>query len=130
MSIQLIGGSAGDVPFNRTFFNVTLGDMVSQNGKEKAVKLTLYLSDGATLDVCSIDELTDAYVAARAYQANTDSCELTVQLIPYEQAYAKDFEDMQRRVPSIEKIRERVGFHPVTDLDTILRKVIEYQRQR
>jgi hypothetical protein len=104
MSIQLIGGSAGDVPFNRTFFNVTLGDMVSQNGKEKAVKLTLYLSDGATLDVCSIDELTDSYVAARAYQANNDSCELTVQLIPYGLIYRIEIS------PKVEN-NDRVGFH-------------------
>ena len=40
MPVQLIGGSVGDAPFNRTFFNVTLGDLVeptsgslSVNGK-------------------------------------------------------------------------------------------------
>src|SRR6185295_9730997 len=83
MAIQLIGGSSGDVPFNRTFFNVTLGELVDQNGKDKPVKLTLYLSDGTTLDVCMIDELSDAYLAARAYQGHSDSCEVSVQLIPY-----------------------------------------------
>jgi hypothetical protein len=83
MAIQLIGGTSGDVPFNRTFFNVTLGEMVAQNGKEKPVKLTLFLSDGSTLDVCMIDQLSDQYLAVRAYQGQTDSCELSVQLIPY-----------------------------------------------
>ena len=119
MSIQLIGGTAGDVPFNRTFFNVTLGDMVNQNGKEKAVKLTLYLSDGATLDVCSIDELTDAYVAARAYQANTDSCEMTVQLIPYGLIYRIEIS------PKVEN-NDRVGFH----FKTIIRKSATTRRSR
>jgi len=83
MAIQLIGGSNGDIPFNRTFFNVTLGEMVDHNGKEKPVKLTLFLSDGTTLDVCMIDELTDAYIAVRAYQGDSDKCELSLQLIPY-----------------------------------------------
>jgi hypothetical protein len=104
MAIQLIGGSAGDVPFNRTFFNVTLGEMVSQNGKEKAVKLTLYLSDGTTLDVCSIDELTDSYVAARAYQGESDSCDLTVQLIPYGLIYRIEISPKSA-------VNSRVGFH-------------------
>ena len=104
MSIQLIGGSAGDVPFNRTFFNVTLADMVSGNGKDKAVKLTLYLSDGTTLDVCSIDELTDGYVAARAYQKGNDSCDVSVQLIPYGLIYRIEIS------PQVEN-NDRVGFH-------------------
>jgi UDP-glucose 4-epimerase len=50
------------------------------------------------------------------------------ELIPYEEAYAKDFEDMQRRVPSIDKIRDTIGFEPKTGLDAILRRVINYQQ--
>jgi hypothetical protein len=83
MAIQLIGGSAGDVPFNRTFFNVTLGEMVEQGGKDKAVRLTLFLSDGTQLDVSVIDELSDSYLALRAYQGDTDQIDPSVHLIPY-----------------------------------------------
>jgi hypothetical protein len=83
MAIQLIGGSAGDVPFNRTFFNVTLGEMVEQGGKEKAVRLTLFLSDGTQLDVSVIDELSDSYLALRAYQGDSDQLDPSVHLIPY-----------------------------------------------
>jgi hypothetical protein len=83
MAIQLIGGSAGDVPFNRTFFNVTLGGLVEQNGKEKAVRLTLFLSDGTQLDVSVIDDLSDAYLALRAYQGDSDQIDPSVHLIPY-----------------------------------------------
>ena len=119
MSIQLIGGTAGDVPFNRTFFNVTLGDMVSENGKEKAVKLTLYLSDGSTLDVCSIDELNDGYVAARAYQGASDSCEVSIQLIPYGLIYRIEIS------PKIEN-NDRVGFH----YKPVLRKSATARRSR
>jgi len=50
----------------------------------------------------------------------------SVQLIPYEEAFEKDFEDMQRRVPGIEKIKGVTGFEPRTDFDAILQKVIDY----
>jgi hypothetical protein len=36
-----------------------------------------------TLDVCKIEELSDQYLSVRAYQGQTDSCEVSVQLIPY-----------------------------------------------
>ena len=85
MAIQLIGGSAGDVPFNRTFFNATLGDLIDHSGrdKEKAVLLSLFLSDGTTLDVSVIDELSDSYLALRAYQGDSDQIDPSVHLIPY-----------------------------------------------
>ena len=83
MAVQLIGEIPGDAPFNRTFFNVTLGEMVEQNGKDKPVKLTLFLSDGTTLDVCVIDELTGNYIVVRAYQGESDACDIGIQLIPY-----------------------------------------------
>ena len=103
MAIQLIGGTSGDVPFNRTFFNVTLGEMIDQNGKEKSVKLTLYLSDGTTLDVCMIDQLADLYLAVRAYQGQSDTCEMSVQLIPYGLIYRIEI------APKAEE-SSRVGF--------------------
>lgn len=86
MAVQLIGGGGGDAPFNRTFFNVTLGDLV-QPTKDRAQKLTLYLVDGATLDVCRIEELTDAYLVLRAYQGSAEICETSVHLIPYGSIY-------------------------------------------
>jgi len=40
--------------------------------------------------------------------------------IPYEEAYGDSFEDMERRVPNIELIRELVGWKPQRDLSTII----------
>lgn len=48
-----------------------------------------------------------------------------IKKIPYEKAFKKDFEDMQRRVPSIDKLRSFIGFEPKTDLDTILDNIID-----
>jgi UDP-glucose 4-epimerase len=47
-----------------------------------------------------------------------------IKLIPYEKAFEKDFEDMQRRVPSTEKAQKAIGFRPETNLDAILEAVI------
>ena len=43
-----------------------------------------------------------------------------IELVPYEQAYGKSFEDMRRRVPSLVKIREAVGYQPAVMLDELL----------
>jgi UDP-glucose 4-epimerase len=50
--------------------------------------------------------------------------------IPYDEAYEVGFEDMPRRVPSIEKIRELVGWEPKIGLDDALKFIIEYWRVR
>ena len=103
MAIQLIGGSSGDVPFNRTFFNVTLGEMVEQSGKDKAVRLTLFLSDGTQLDVSVIDELSDSYLSLRAYQGDSDQIDPSVHLVPYGLIYRIE-------VSPKEEQNSRVGF--------------------
>jgi UDP-glucose 4-epimerase len=48
--------------------------------------------------------------------------------VPYEDAFEKDFEDMKRRVPGIEKVKKLINFHPECDLKTILEEVITYQK--
>jgi UDP-glucose 4-epimerase len=53
-----------------------------------------------------------------------------IQHIPYDSAYEQGFEDMQRRVPDISKIKKLVGYRNTHDLDAILAKVIEYERSK
>ena len=53
----------------------------------------------------------------------------TVDLIPYEQAYAEGFEDMRRRVPDTAKIQELTGWQPRRTLDDILDDAIAYSRR-
>jgi UDP-glucose 4-epimerase len=47
-----------------------------------------------------------------------------LKLVPYEEAYEAGFEDMQRRVPDISKIREYVGWKPGRPLGAILSDVV------
>jgi UDP-glucose 4-epimerase len=51
-----------------------------------------------------------------------------IQYIPYDQAYAPGFEDMQRRVPSLEKINNLIGYEPRSSLDDVLKRVIDYEK--
>ena len=46
--------------------------------------------------------------------------------VPYDQAYEEGFEDMQRRVPDLTKIRGLIGYEPKVHLDEILDRVAAY----
>jgi UDP-glucose 4-epimerase len=50
--------------------------------------------------------------------------------VPYEEAYATGFEDMQRRVPAVGKIQATIGWRPEIALDKTLEQVIAYYRER
>ena len=52
-----------------------------------------------------------------------------IEFVPYKKAFGKDFEDMQRRVPGLDKIRHLIGFEPSTDLEAILNSVIDDQKR-
>ena len=48
--------------------------------------------------------------------------------IPYEEAYATGFEDMQRRVPDVAKLERTIGYKPSTSLEEIVADVVAEQR--
>ena len=50
--------------------------------------------------------------------------------LSYDQAYEPGFEDMLRRVPSIEKLEDLTGFRPKTALPQIIDRVIAYFESR
>ena len=111
----------GDGNQTRTFTYV--GDVVS-------ALMALMKTDaaaGEVFNIGGIEEIPILDLAKRVIKATGSSS--TIQLIPYEEAFQEDFEDMQRRVPSIEKIRQVIGFEPKTDLDVILRYVIEAENR-
>ena len=49
--------------------------------------------------------------------------------IPYEEAFEKGFEDMQRRVPDITKIKKLIDFKPSVSLEESIKEIIEYYRK-
>jgi UDP-glucose 4-epimerase len=48
----------------------------------------------------------------------------TIRKIPYCEAYTAGFEDMQRRVPDLTKVRRFIGYEPTRDLDQILADIV------
>lgn len=51
-----------------------------------------------------------------------------ITFIPFEEAYASGFEDMQRRVPDISKIKNTIGWEPQIPLAKTLQKVIDFHK--
>ena len=49
--------------------------------------------------------------------------------IPYAEAYAPGFEDMQRRVPDTSRVRALLGWQPRLSLQETLQSVIAYEQQ-
>ena len=54
---------------------------------------------------------------------NQTNSKSTIEYIPYEKAYAPGFEDMQRRVPDISKIKQELTWSPQRDLTQIISDV-------
>ena len=46
----------------------------------------------------------------------------TIELLPYDQAYAPGFDDMRRRKPLVEKLQRTIGFRPQTSLKEIIQR--------
>jgi UDP-glucose 4-epimerase len=82
---------------------------------------------GEIFNVGSQEEITIRALAERVL-ARTGSA-AGIRFVPYDQAYEVGFEDMQRRVPSLEKIRAVIGWAPTVPLDVTLDEVIAYFRE-
>jgi UDP-glucose 4-epimerase len=81
---------------------------------------------GQVFNVGSTEEVSILELAQRVTRLAQSRSEL--RLVPYEQAYAKGFEDMRRRVPSIDKIRQLMRWEPTRNLDEVLRLMVEEAR--
>lgn len=77
---------------------------------------------GEVFNIGSREEVTINELAERVRSAAGSRSEIVH--IPYDEAYAEGFEDMPRRVPSVEKLERVVGFRPTTSLDTIIGDVL------
>lgn len=112
----------GDGRQSRTFTYVkdVVAALMALMAQEEAV--------GEVFNVGGTEEITIVELAEKIVKATGSTS--TIELIPYEEAFEKDFEDMQRRVPGIEKIKALIGFEPKTSLDDIIRQVVEYTKKK
>jgi UDP-glucose 4-epimerase len=85
-------------------------------------------SIGEVVNIGNTEEITIADLAATV-KTRTGSTS-TISYVPYDQAYEPGFEDMMRRVPSVDKLHGLTGFRPQTKLSEIIDRVAEHLRQK
>jgi len=115
--------------------------------------IQIYGSGAQTRCFCYVEDLVDAIIALMDCEAaagrvfnigSTEEISMEAladriiritgsrsdkQFVPYVVAYGRPIEDMMRRVPSTERIKQAVGWQPKTSLDDTLRIIIEYCRK-
>jgi UDP-glucose 4-epimerase len=89
--------------------------------------LSLERAIGEVINIGNTEEITIENLAEQVKQRTGSSS--AIEYIPYDKAYEPGFEDMMRRVPSIEKLHSLTGFRPQTALPEIIDRVSAYYRQ-
>lgn len=112
----------GDGKQSRCFCHV--GDVVQALLKLVATPKAV----GEVFNIGSTEEITIEGLAKLVKQRVKSDSE--IRFIPYEQAYEEGFEDMFRRVPSIEKISKCIGWRATTPLDATIDSIAQYFEER
>jgi UDP-glucose 4-epimerase len=81
---------------------------------------------GEVFNIGNNQEITIGDLARQVREMTGSKSEIA--LIPYDEAYEAGFEDMPRRIPSLEKVHTFIGWKPQIGLPQILSDVIEYWR--
>jgi UDP-glucose 4-epimerase len=83
---------------------------------------------GEVVNIGNTEEISIEGLAQRVKQRTNSNS--TIEFIPYDQAYEPGFEDMMRRVPSVDKLQAITGFRPQTSLNEIIDRVATFFRDR
>ena len=82
---------------------------------------------GQVYNIGSEEEVSIRELAERVVEATGSSSK--VSLIPYDDVYGDQYEDMLRRVPDTSKIRRALGWTPNNDLGAIIKRTIDYAHE-
>ena len=117
------------------------GDDLTVYGSGKQARCFCYVSDvvealfllaqkdgavGQVVNIGNPQEVTIEDLARRVIAVT--EANVGLQYIPYESAYEAGFEDMERRVPDIRKLKEITGFEPTVGLDEALLRTLAWFR--
>ena len=83
---------------------------------------------GRVYNIGATDEVTIEDLADRIISMTNSRSEK--KYISYEQAYGKPFDDMMRRVPSLERIKQVIDYTPKASLEKTLQSIIAYTREK
>jgi UDP-glucose 4-epimerase len=75
---------------------------------------------GSTEEI-SIESLADKIIEMTGSKSKKE-------FVSYEVAYGRPIEDMMRRLPSLERIKETIGWEPKTNLTEMLQVIIESEK--
>jgi UDP-glucose 4-epimerase len=106
----------GDGTQTRTFTHVS--DVVVAMLK----LIDLPSAAGQVYNIGGVEEVTILELARRIKALTASASEIT--LVPYQQVYDRNFQDMPRRVPDITRLKNTIGYAPQRTLEEILRDVI------
>jgi UDP-glucose 4-epimerase len=82
---------------------------------------------GQVINIGNSEETSIRELAEKAIEMTGSRSQ--IQYIPYSEAYGEGFEDMQRRVPSLEKAARLIGYRPTRTLEDIINDVAEQFRR-
>ena len=96
---------------------------------DDAVRALLLVMDsdkavGEVFNVGNNQQITIMELAKKVIELTGSSS--TIEKIAYEKAYPEGFEDMQRRVPDISKIKKVLGWTPEINLDQIVKDIAAF----
>jgi len=96
---------------------------------DDAVRALLLVIDsdnavGEVFNVGNNQQVTIMELAKKVIELTGSSS--TIEKIAYEKAYPEGFEDMQRRVPDISKIKQVLGWLPEINLDQIIKDITAF----
>lgn len=91
--------------------------------------MSVYFNEKALGDVFNIGGEGEVTIKGLAEMviAETGSSS-SIEMVPYEKAYRKGFEDTMRRIPDTSKIRALTGWTPKNSLQQIIRDVARYMK--
>jgi UDP-glucose 4-epimerase len=81
---------------------------------------------GNVFNVGSTEEISILQLAELVIQKTNSTS--AIELVPYHEAYAPGFQDMERRKPVTARLKEATGFAPATPLDTMVERIIAARR--
>jgi len=96
---------------------------------DDAIRALLLVMDsdkavGEVFNVGNNQQVTIMELAKKVIELTGSSS--TIEKIAYEKAYPEGFEDMQRRVPDISKIKQVLGWSPGINLDQIIKDIAAF----
>jgi len=83
-------------------------------------------ASGGVFNVGHTKDVSIGELSALVKQMTNSSSQIL--FVPFEEAYEPGFEDMQRRMPDITKLRKLIGYRPTLDLGGMLESIIASQR--